>query len=90
MRRPQIKYIADPGMHSIPAVTVHPNGKWLCGQSLDNQVPSHRPHCAGTRKHPLRARASQRKAACLPLLVLQRVVMSPSPEQHTSDGRLKW
>jgi hypothetical protein len=34
----QIKYIADPGMHSIPAVAVHPNGKWLCGQSLDNQI----------------------------------------------------
>ena len=34
----QIKYIADPGMHSIPAVSVHPNGKWLCGQSLDNQI----------------------------------------------------
>ena len=25
-------------MHSIPAVSVHPNGKWLCGQSLDNQI----------------------------------------------------
>ena len=25
-------------MHSIPAVGVHPNGKWLCGNSLDNQV----------------------------------------------------
>lgn len=35
---PQIKYIADPGMHSIPSVAVHPNGKWLCGQSLDNQI----------------------------------------------------
>lgn len=34
----QIKYIADPGMHSIPSVSVHPNGKWLCGQSLDNQI----------------------------------------------------
>lgn len=34
----QIKYIADPGMHSIPSVAVHPNGKWLCGQSLDNQI----------------------------------------------------
>lgn len=34
----QIKYIADPAMHSIPAVTLSPNGQWLIGQSLDNQV----------------------------------------------------
>lgn len=34
----QIKYIADPGMHSIPSIAVHPNGKWFCGQSLDNQI----------------------------------------------------
>ncbi|KAK9851127.1 hypothetical protein WJX84_004948 [Apatococcus fuscideae] len=34
----QIKYIADPGMHSIPAVTLHPNKQWFIGQSLDNQI----------------------------------------------------
>lgn len=34
----QIKYIADPGMHSIPAVELHPNGQWFCGTSLDNQI----------------------------------------------------
>ncbi|KAK0519882.1 hypothetical protein OC842_007288 [Tilletia horrida] len=33
-----IKYVADPTMHSIPAVTLHPNKKWLGCQSLDNQV----------------------------------------------------
>ncbi|PWN27519.1 WD40 repeat-like protein [Jaminaea rosea] len=33
-----IKYVADPLMHSMPAVTVHPNGKWLAAQSLDNSV----------------------------------------------------
>jgi len=33
-----IKYIAEPAMHSMPAVTIHPNNKWLAMQSLDNQV----------------------------------------------------
>lgn len=34
----QVKYIADPSMHSMPAVCEHPNGKALCYQSLDNQI----------------------------------------------------
>jgi pre-mRNA-processing factor 17 len=34
----QIKYIADPHMHSIPSVALHPNGKYFIGQSLDNQI----------------------------------------------------
>ena len=34
----QIKYIADPGMHSIPAITMHPNQAWFIGQSMDNQI----------------------------------------------------
>lgn len=33
-----IKYVADPLMHSMPAVTMHPNKKWLACQSLDNQI----------------------------------------------------
>ncbi|CAK0783096.1 hypothetical protein CVIRNUC_006291 [Coccomyxa viridis] len=34
----QIKYIADPSLHSIPAVAVHPNKQWFIGTSLDNQI----------------------------------------------------
>jgi pre-mRNA-processing factor 17 len=34
----QIKYIADPSMHSMPAVTPNPAGTAIICQSLDNQV----------------------------------------------------
>jgi pre-mRNA-processing factor 17 len=34
----EVKYIADPSMHSIPYIGKHPNGKWLLGQSLDNNI----------------------------------------------------
>jgi pre-mRNA-processing factor 17 len=33
----QVKYIADPSMHAISSVSLTPNGKWWCGQSMDNQ-----------------------------------------------------
>ncbi|KAJ1896183.1 hypothetical protein LPJ66_004146 [Kickxella alabastrina] len=33
-----IKLVADPSMHSVPAVALHPNQKWLVGQSMDNRV----------------------------------------------------
>ncbi|KAI1277767.1 Pre-mRNA-processing factor 17 [Halotydeus destructor] len=33
-----IKYIADPGMHAIPAVTQAPSGKWLACQMMDNKI----------------------------------------------------
>uniref|UniRef100_A0A383WPQ6 Pre-mRNA-processing factor 17 n=1 Tax=Tetradesmus obliquus TaxID=3088 RepID=A0A383WPQ6_TETOB len=34
----QIKYIADPSMHSMPAVTPNPAGTAIICQSLDNQI----------------------------------------------------
>ncbi|RKO97155.1 WD40 repeat-like protein [Caulochytrium protostelioides] len=33
-----IKYVADPAMHSIPAMATRPGGSALIGQSLDNQI----------------------------------------------------
>ncbi|PPS06863.1 hypothetical protein GOBAR_AA13781 [Gossypium barbadense] len=33
-----IKYISEPHMHSMPAISLHPNTNWLAAQSLDNQI----------------------------------------------------
>jgi WD40 repeat protein len=33
-----IKYIADPKMHSMPCITLHPNGKSFLAQGLDNKI----------------------------------------------------
>eukprot|EP00471_Norrisiella_sphaerica_P011108 CAMPEP_0184500368 /NCGR_PEP_ID=MMETSP0113_2-20130426/44535_1 /TAXON_ID=91329 /ORGANISM="Norrisiella sphaerica, Strain BC52" /LENGTH=540 /DNA_ID=CAMNT_0026888705 /DNA_START=86 /DNA_END=1708 /DNA_ORIENTATION=- len=41
-----MKHISEPDMNSMPAVAVHPNGKWWIGQSLDNTI---RVYTCGTR-----------------------------------------
>jgi pre-mRNA-processing factor 17 len=33
-----IKYIADPTLHAIPAVALHPSGAFFVGQSMDNTL----------------------------------------------------
>eukprot|EP00708_Paratrimastix_pyriformis_P002294 GAFH01001036.1.p2 GENE.GAFH01001036.1~~GAFH01001036.1.p2 ORF type:complete len:433 (-),score=168.22 GAFH01001036.1:71-1369(-) len=33
-----VKLVAEPHMHSIPSVSMHPSGKFLLGQSMDNQI----------------------------------------------------
>ncbi|KAJ2555414.1 hypothetical protein IWW35_000710 [Coemansia sp. RSA 1878] len=46
-----IKLVADPAMHSVPAVALHPNQKWLAGQSMDNRIVV---YSAGERIKPHR------------------------------------
>lgn len=33
-----IKYIAEPNMHCVPAVSLHPSGQYFAGQSMDNNI----------------------------------------------------
>lgn len=33
-----VKYIADPSLHAIPAATLSPNGEWVLFQSMDNSI----------------------------------------------------
>ena len=33
-----IKHVSDPTMHSIVSTSLHPNGQYLAGQSLDNKI----------------------------------------------------
>ncbi|KAI8321116.1 WD40 repeat-like protein [Martensiomyces pterosporus] len=46
-----IKLVADPSMHSVPAVALHPNEKWFAGQSMDNRIVV---YSAGERIKPHR------------------------------------
>lgn len=41
----QVKVVADPAMHSMPAVARHPNGKMLAFQSLDSRIVTY--SCTG-------------------------------------------
>jgi pre-mRNA-processing factor 17 len=34
----QVKLVADPGMHAIPATAAHPGGGFMVGQSMDNSL----------------------------------------------------
>lgn len=34
----QVKLVADPGMHAIPAMTAHPGGGHMVGTSMDNTI----------------------------------------------------
>ena len=58
----QIKYIADPSLHSIPAVAVHPNKQWFIGTSLDNQIVTYaaRDRFRQNRKKVFKVRSPQR------------------------------
>ena len=33
-----IKYISEPGMHSMPSTSLHPSGNYFVGQCLSNQI----------------------------------------------------
>ena len=45
----QIKYIADPSLHSIPAVAVHPNKQWFIGARPLPALPPAVPGCTYAR-----------------------------------------
>ncbi|KAJ2612614.1 hypothetical protein H4S08_002623, partial [Coemansia sp. RSA 1365] len=46
-----VQLVADPSMHSVPALALHPHGRWLVGQSMDNRIAV---YSAGEKLRPHR------------------------------------
>eukprot|EP00884_Botryococcus_braunii_P023228 jgi/Botrbrau1/958/Bobra.114_1s0003.2 len=68
----QIKYIADPTMHSIPAVSLHPSNQYFIGTSLDNQIVTYstKDRFRQNRKKTFKVRHCGR--VCVPAILLPR------------------
>lgn len=87
-----MKYIADPSMHSMPAVAEHPNGKALSFQSLDNQIVTYT--TAGrfrqNRKKTFKGHLAAGNACQVRLLLVLIVALDARPDTVTSCCDIQW